>query len=85
MISICLRSSSNIVSGLSKGVGDGEGVYQDVFFHLIDGEQMQQKFEFFFVSRRIRITLIPQAQQMYSVCIHDAQEMQDECRVIYFL
>ncbi len=42
MISICLRSSSNIVSGLSKGVGDGEGVYQDVFFHLIDGEQMQQ-------------------------------------------
>lgn len=42
MISICLWSSSNIVSGLSKGVGDGEGVYQDVFFHLIDDVQMQE-------------------------------------------
>lgn len=36
MISICLCSSSNIVSGLSKGVRDSEGVYQDVLFYLTD-------------------------------------------------
>lgn len=36
MISICLCSSSNVVSGLSEGVGSGDGVYQDVFLCLPD-------------------------------------------------
>lgn len=71
MISICLRSSSNIVSGLGKGVRDGEGVYQDVFFHLIDGEQMQRNV---FVLKRITITLIPQAQPIYCIYIIDTHD-----------
>lgn len=59
MISICLRSSSNIVSGLGKGVGDVEGVYHDVFFHLIDGEQ-----NVFFVFEENYNYFNPQAQQI---------------------
>lgn len=47
MISICLCSSSNIISGLSKGVRDSEGVYQDVLFYSTDDEQMQQNIMFY--------------------------------------
>lgn len=53
MVSICLRSSSNIVSGLGKGVGDGEGVYQDVFFFFfvisLTVLQLQQNMIYFLV------------------------------------
>lgn len=63
MISICLRSSSNIVSGLSEGVTSAEGVYQDVFFFIIISSTVS-KYDPSFVSQRF--PLIPEQQHKYA-------------------